>query len=297
MKTNKINCFLIGAQKAGTTTLYSWLSQHPEIDAPEAIKDFHFFTSDEYFPKGTKWFESLYKNENTPVRINGAVNYILRPEAPQRINTYNADAKFILVLRDPVKRAYSAYQFFKKLNREKHSFQEAIKREKSGALTNWNEKDDFAYVEHGLYFEQIEHWFTYFEKDKFLILIYEELFKDPEVYLPEIFNFLNVKSDFMPELKTKNVSGEVKYKWLNKLIYDEKSILKQFVNKTGAKKLVPLEWRGSFLNKFRDINTKNNSVSGKISQQEYEQLCPLFNKDIQNLSKLLNKDLKKVWKY
>lgn len=293
---NKVDYFLIGAQKAGTTTLYSWLSQHPEINAPEALKDFHFFSSQEYFPKGYDWFIKLYKNEPSP-KINGAVNYIFQTEVPEKIKAYNPEAKFIVILRDPVKRAYSGHQFFKKLNVESLSFSEALEKEKRGELSSSSEKDDFAYIDHGMYHKQLQHWLQYFDRDKFHILLYEELFQNPEDYLPEIFNFLNVDPNFKPLLKTKNVSGEVKYRTLNKLIYNEKSPLKIFLNRTGAKHLLPMKWRGDFLNKFRDINTKSNGTSEKITEQEYLQLQPLFEKDINNLSALLDKDLKEIWKY
>lgn len=284
---------MIGAQKAGTTTLYSWLSQHPEIDAPEALKDFHFFSSEKYYPKGYEWFQKLYKNKKSEVRINGAVNYIFRPEMPAKIKEYNEHAKFIVVLRDPVKRAYSAYNFFKKLNKEPLSFQEAICREKKERLHSWKEKDDFAYLAHGLYHHQLKNWFNHFDKSQFLIIIYEEFFKSPEKYLPEIFKFLNIEQSYVPNLNKKNVAGEVKYKWINKMIYQEESLLKNF----GIQKLIPLKFRGIFLQKLRDYNVKNNGVVKKMTKEEYEGLQEYFDKDVKELSKLINKDLIAFWKY
>lgn len=296
MKTTQVDYFLIGAQKAGTTTLYSWLSQHPEIGAPEALKDFHFFSSPEYFPKGYNWFDKLYKNEPSP-RINGAVNYIFQSEVPERVKTYNPEAKFIIILRDPVKRAFSGHQYFKKLNIENLSFSEAIQREKEGKLLGRSEKDDLSYIGHGQYYKQLQHWLQFFNKEKFCILFYEEVFKDPEEHLPKIFKFLNVDPTFKPLFKTKNVSGQVKYKSLNKLIYSERSPLKVLVNRTGAKYLFPIEWRGSFLNKFRDLNTKNNRITEKMTEQEYLWLRPLFERDVDKLSMFLNKKLTEIWKY
>ncbi len=295
MERKKINSFLIGAQKAGSTTLFSWLSQHPEINAPESTKDFHFFTSKEYFPKGYHWFESLFGQDDTKQRLHGAVNYIFREDAAREIAKYNPDAKLIVVLRDPVKRAFSAYQFFKKLGSESRSFQKALQGEEK--LQTAEEKDDYAYLSHGCYARQIETWLKYFKEDQFLILIFEEVFREPKIYLPKVFNFLGVNPEFIPDLEKKNVSGEVKYKALNKLIYDERSVLKRVLNKTGAKHLFPMRWRGNLLTKFRDLNTKKGSVSAKLSKEEYEHLKPYFKEDIRRLSNIMDKDLENIWKY
>src|SRR4051812_37418065 len=96
----KINCFLIGVQKAGTSSFYNWISQHPEIEAPEEMKDFHFFTLSKYHEKGSSWLESFYNyKKEAKVRIQGAVNYIFFNEAPIRIKEYNSESRFILILR------------------------------------------------------------------------------------------------------------------------------------------------------------------------------------------------------
>src|SRR4051794_23774070 len=108
----KINCFLIGVQKAGTSSFYNWLSQHPQIEAPQEMKDTHFFSLAKYYEKGNNWVESFYNSrEEARVRLQGAVNYIFLDEAPIRIKNYNSESKFILILRDPVKRAYSAFKY------------------------------------------------------------------------------------------------------------------------------------------------------------------------------------------
>ena len=59
----KINCFLIGVQKAGTSSFYNWISQHPEIEGPDEMKDTHFFTLNKYFQKGNSWLESFYNKK------------------------------------------------------------------------------------------------------------------------------------------------------------------------------------------------------------------------------------------
>lgn len=298
MKNKKIKIFLIGAQKAGSTTLYSWLSQHPELDAPESIKDFHFFNSDEYFRKGYQWLESLYNKSNTKIKINGAVNYIFRPELPKKIFEYNDKSKFIVVLRDPVKRAFSAYQYFKKLNKEERSFELAIKEELDNKFESWEEKDDFAYLEHGYYFKQLQNWFQYFDEKNFIILTYEDLFLDPKSFLPKIFSHIGVKDIyFMPELHSKNISGSVKYKKLNKLVYSRSSILKKLPFYLKLKNIIPMHWRGNLKANLKDWNTKKGGESEKITKEDYEQLNSFFKEDSSELSLFLKINLNEQWKY
>lgn len=295
----KINTFLIGAQKAGSTTLYSWLAQHPEIEAPDWLKDLHFFTSEEYYPKGTDWLEDKYNDPKATVHLHSAVNYIFRAEeTAQKIKKYNPEAKIILVLRDPVKRAFSAYKFFKKLEKEQRSFEEALQDEKEGKFDTLQEKDDYAYMAHGFYAEQISTWLSYFKKRQVLILIYEELFANPQGYLKQIFSFLELNNtDFEVNLESKNVSGTVKHKALNKLIYDQNNSLRKALVKTGVKHLVPRKWRGKFYTYFRDWNTKTGGQPLKLSQPLYTELSELYKKDRLKLEKMLDRDFDNLWRF
>lgn len=298
MKANKkIEFFLIGAQKAGTTTLYNWLSQHPEINAPQSVKDLHFFSKNENLKKGFDWLHKQYKNDNQAYMLDGSVNYLCQSMVPERIHKYNSNAKFLIVLRDPVKRAYSAYQFFKKLCKEKRGFAEAIEMELNGESGVWNDRDNFAYIDHGFYHRQLCKWHNHFEKERFHILLYEELFATPEKFLPSIFQFLNVEVTFNPIFQTKNKTGSVKYKWLNTMIYGEGKVRNTLLRTLKLKHLLPASWRLLVLNKFRDWNTRKGIASETLAIEEYKQLSKIFEEDTQKLSELLQRDLSHIWTY
>ena len=294
----KINCFLIGAQKAGTSSFYNWLSQHPEINAPEEMKDTHFFSHEKYFLKGTDWLESFYKsNVQKPVLLKGAVNYIYFPQIAAAIKNYNNQSKFILVLRDPVKRALSAYQYFYKLGTEKRSFEQAIKEELQEKFHSAECKANFAYLDHGYYHRQIENWLKYFDRETLCIHIYEILFKDPEIALQETFDFLGVDKNFNPSLYSANQTGVVKYKWINDLIFSSPKLLK-ILKQLKINKIIGFSSRVKFLNWLRDWNTDKTKINNLyLSQERYQELSRYYESDIYKLSQLLNKDLKKIWKY
>lgn len=150
------NTILIGAQKAGTSSLYNWLSQHPDIFAPEEMKDFHFFTLDKFYNQGVSFLAPYYNDvDGEKVIMKGAVNYIYFPETAKRLYNYNPSLKFLLLLRNPYTRAISAYNYFYNLGIENLSFEAALEREQSKKLNTRQELADFSYLKHGFYYEQL----------------------------------------------------------------------------------------------------------------------------------------------
>ncbi|MEL6988919.1 MAG: sulfotransferase domain-containing protein, partial [Bacteroidota bacterium] len=104
----KINTFLIGAQKAGTTSVYSWLGQHPNVCAPASAKDYHYFSDDEKIKMDISLLHDFYNEiDNEQIVLTAAVNYMFIPETVERIYNYNPKAKIIAILREPIKRAIS----------------------------------------------------------------------------------------------------------------------------------------------------------------------------------------------
>ena len=293
----KINCFLIGAQKAGTSSFYDWISQHPEIEGPSQMKDLHFFTLNKYFQKGNSWLESFYGNKNgAKLRLQGAVNYIFLEEAPQKVLEYNAESKFILILRDPVKRAFSAFKYFEKLGVEKRLFTESLSDELMKPGCDDHFRNNFTYINHGYYCKQLKRWLKYFRKEQFCILIYEEVFKNPGIYIRQVFEFLGVDPEFKPQLMRKNETGEVKYKWLNNLIFANPK-LKKVLKKVKVDRIISFSIRVKFLNWLRDWNTDKSSKKGSfLSKEQYKDLIKNYEEDILCLSQLLDRNLMDVWK-
>jgi len=293
----KINCFLIGVQKAGTSSFYNWISQHPEIEAPDEMKDMHYFTLKKYFEKGNNWLESFYSNKKgAKVRLQGAVNYIFLEEAPGKIFEYNPDSKFILILRDPAKRAFSAFKYFEKLGVEKRLFAESLSDELLRPGSDDHFRNNFTYINHGYYCKQLRTWLNYFRSEQFCILIYEELFQNPEVYIRQVFEFLGVDPNYNPQLTRKNETGEVKYKWLNKFVFASPRLLK-VLKKMKVDRIITFSVRVKFLNWLRDWNTdKNAKKSSVLSKEQYKDLIKNYEEDIVCLSRLLNKNLMDVWK-
>src|SRR5690348_16548178 len=163
------NAFIIGVQKAATTTLDDWLSQHPQIYCFESLKDEHLFgvLSKDAIEKKLSEEPAEYKCEQ--IILQAAVNYIFYPQLLHAVKENCPGAKLIVILRNPVDRAISAYYYFKKMLREQRPIEEALLYQPQNDLAFSKINNDFTYIEHGLYYRQIKTCVDYFSKNQLLV--------------------------------------------------------------------------------------------------------------------------------
>jgi hypothetical protein len=193
---------VLGAQKAGTTALFAYLREHPDVTGP-AWKEVSFF--DRHYARGLRWYRG-----NFPLggRRAGAVgeaspSYVFHPLAPERVRATVPDARLIVLLRNPVDRAHSHYQHEVALGRETLSFEEALAREPerlAGEVERltadpayfshawWN----YTYASRGRYAEQLERWLALFPREQLLLLLTDELGADPTGTYGRVLRFLGV---------------------------------------------------------------------------------------------------------
>lgn len=194
----KVNFLIVGTQKSGTTALFEGLRTHPEIYMPD-IKELHFFDKDEFFLKPDvdySVYESRF-NSNSTVKLYGEVtpSYMYWEPSMKRIWTYNKDMKLIVVLRNPITRAFSHWNMQFEKNIEQHDFYHCIKNEDE-RLKNAKPADmrKYSYVDRGRYAKQIERILHFFDKKQLLFIKYEEFLENQEFILKGILDFLNVSS-------------------------------------------------------------------------------------------------------
>jgi len=292
------NTFLIGVQKSATTSFYNWMSMHPDICGPKAIKDVGFFFDDRLYKKGMSFLSNPYKKYYTNQKsiLHSNVNYIFFEKALQNIKSLKTDAKFILILRNPVERAISAYYFFVQRGLEQRgilqAFQEEDKIKENGSL---QELCDFTYKEHGLYHKQIMQFYKYFDKDNLLILLFDDLKKNPHQELSETFRFLGVNDNFKPDLIYENKTGVPKNTSIQKMIHGNNKIKKVFVNSI-LDKVLSLEKKNKIKNALSNLFIKENSSLKKETPESLKtDLYQYYKSDVEQLERLLNKDLSN-WK-
>ncbi len=181
--------FVIGTQKGGTTSLHAYLNEHPQIHLPKS-KELHFF--DLYFSRGVEYYLKRFLPKKNGLPITGDITprYLPHPQAAERAFTYFPDAKIILLLRNPVDRAFSRYKFDIAFKNTTKTFEEYIAYEMKEMKLN-RSNFDFC-LERGFYAKQLKNWLQYYPKEQFLILISEDFFKNTQACMDRIYEFLGV---------------------------------------------------------------------------------------------------------
>jgi lipopolysaccharide transport system ATP-binding protein len=223
---------IIGAQRAGTTSLFHYLARHPDIAEPHGLeasvawtKELHFF--DEKFDKGADWYRSFFPLEiwRRTARALGrdliageaTPYYLFHPLVPGRVAATLPDVRLVALLRDPVDRAYSHYQMMLRTGREHLSFEDALAAEDERLV---GERDRLlsgehrsphhrhrAYQARGFYAEQLERWFEHFPRDQLLVLRTEDLLARPAAGYARVLAFLGARPWQPKDFAAKNTAS------------------------------------------------------------------------------------------
>jgi len=243
---------IIGAQKSGTTSLFQYIRQHPQIHLSK-IKEVHYFdggvnpTVDNY-KKGEEWYKAhfplkLRMNKNCKTGEASPL-YIFNPLVPKRIFDLIPEVKIIAVLRNPTDRAISQY-FHEERREELLPIDEALRAEETRLapiLKNNNFKDKIfrksSYKSRGRYKEQLERYLKYFPRENIYIICSEDMFSNPEAELAKLFDFLGVDKNFQVKCfkprgvapNRTTVSSDV-YDYLDEYFYPHNKALYEFLGK------------------------------------------------------------------
>lgn len=202
---------IIGTQRGGTTSLYNYLIERPGV-GPAMVKELHYF--DKKFNKGLLWYRAhfpstiqkySYQFTHKQAFVTGEASayYLFHPHAPKRVSKVLPHVKLIVMLRNPVDRAYSQYHFEVDLGRETLPFEDAIDheeericREKEKMLADEGyisfDYSRYSYLARGIYVDQLQTWMSLFPKEQFLILKSEDFYGDPVTALEHTSKFLNL---------------------------------------------------------------------------------------------------------
>jgi hypothetical protein len=210
---------IIGAQKCATTSLYRYLSEHSDIAPCLGEKEPDYF--EKHHKYGLRWYHSNFPEKDPSKQFfEASTNYIFHPLVPERVSKLLPDVKLILLLRNPVERAYSHYHHQIRTKCELLSFEEAIAKEPERLAGTENEiiektqsfnynHRNFSYLERGLYCKQLKRWQQYFPKDQFSIHSTEDLIAQPQKTIDLINGFIGISHQ---KLNTEKVYNQGKHK-------------------------------------------------------------------------------------
>jgi lipopolysaccharide transport system ATP-binding protein len=220
---------ILGAQKGGTTTLFYQLSQHPQVDN-SSIKELHYF--DLGYDQPIESYVNFFRDKKRScITGESSPYYIFHPHAAARIKKHFPKTKFIVLLRNPIKRAYSHYQMMKRRGIDPtETFEEAISRENEriGELYKKmvnNEKENyidvqmFSYIMRGDYSKQIKVWLDLFPKERFIFIESEEYYANTQKELKKIYSFLKIECIYPKDLET--IRHKAEYNPIDSTLYEK----------------------------------------------------------------------------
>ena len=266
--------FCIGTQKGGTTSLHDIMNQNKNIALP-LQKETHFFSVEELNKNGLEHYFNAYfdKSELIDCTLIGEIDpsYCFFKGTAKRIYDQlksDYEVKFIFILRDPVKRAFSHFLMSQRRGYEKNSFEYAVKNENNRLGDNFGYVN-FSYICRGYYSSQIKEYLKYFNIEQFLFLRFEEDFINDRVQtLRKIHEFLNLKPfKYNLDLKS-NVASEPRSKFLRNLTYSENIVKSTLSHLVWSKRL--REKIKRYINKKNFKPARNQYLSKALYKELHE---------------------------
>jgi hypothetical protein len=287
------NLFIVGAAKSGTTSLHNYLNQHPDVFMCTP-KEPHFLINNEIgkdrIPVGicseNEYLDLFLEGRGEKYRGESSVMYLMFPEIviPKINQQFGEECKIIIMLRNPIERAYSGFQHVKRYN---------VKEDCSDFKSAWNiseeryfSKSDMTpasrYKELGLYYKQVK---SYLDGIKNVhIIIYDDYQNDFQNEMNKVFNFLAIKKVEINSEKKYMVGG---WQWEDERL--KKLMMKKNPLKSAVKMLIPFKGLRKSIRKR--IQKKNTVEVKQITEKERIMLKEFYKIDVKKLSGLLNRNL------
>jgi len=207
-KVDKLDFIVAGAQKCGTTALHYFLEKHPDIALPDK-QELHFFDNEDVFAKEPDYkllHDSFHPRSSWLVAGESTPVYIYRPQVIERIWNYNKAIKLIVILRNPVLRAFSHWNMQRERGFDDLDFLAAIKEEKNRLKeASPLQSRRFAYIDRGLYSKQLKSVFRIFRRDQVKVIKFEDFRNDQVRVMNAIFTFIRVRALRKLRSKERNV--------------------------------------------------------------------------------------------
>ncbi|HEC65573.1 MAG TPA: sulfotransferase [bacterium] len=275
------NFLIIGAAKAGTTSLYYYMKQHPQIfmskikevnyfayEGPNtktflgelAVNDFDITTYEEYIDLFKEVRNESVIGEASPIYLESLVS-------ADRIRKLLPKAKLLVILRNPIEKAFSDYTMAVRNCRQTLGIEEALVEESH-------------HVQVGFYYDKLKRYFDLFPRNQIKVCLYDDLKRDTLSLVQEIYDYLDVDNDFEPDLSHKNVGGFPKNKALNSILVK--------IGRNNLIKTITPNWLSDI---YHVIYNKNLEKKIELPQNIRTNLIYLYEEDILKVQDLIQRDL------
>jgi len=279
----EVNTLLIGAGRSGTTSFCDLLARQTGV-CFSLIKEVHFFSQSDLYDRGPSYYNSFFEAYHGEPVVAGADTYLLiDPEGARRVHQYNPGMKIIVLLRDPVDRAFSSYNY--SVNYGHHqaydSFMESIEREKDIA----NEpsvirRNNMGHFYGSLYAHHLKHWSDIFGRQKMLVLN-NELLKDAEGLKARVDLFLGIDSDFSGMVR-KNETALPRFRRFEQFLLNRELPLRKLLRNVVPGAMKRRLIRSGIPDQLHRVNRKKVEQVG-LSVEEYREARAYFSDDLEQL--------------
>lgn len=283
MDVRKANFFIVGAPKCATTSVYRYLDSHPMVFMSKP-KELNYFSAEDIKEQGLYYKERVISTRTDYDNVfdkacgekilgDASVSYFHYSSVPERIYEYNRKAKILIILRDPVERAYSHYLMDKRLGYIDTSFEDVFHNR--GSFTNHFQQ----YFQLSLYFIPVARYMKYFGERNVKVLFDVDIMNDTELVLSELSDFLGIQNVGYAMNRQHNTYKEPRNAIVSAL-YSSGYIRRM------AQKIVPRSVSASF-KRYIFKNTDKPEVEESFKRELYR----FYHDDITQLEKLIDKDL------
>ena len=285
----KVDFFIVGAPKAGTTSLYHYLNEHPQIEMslqkePDYFSDKEIQIQGLYYSKNRidteEKYNGLFNTQKKDVIFGeGSVSYLFYPTVAQDIKVYNPMAKIIIMLRNPIDRAFSHYLMDYRLGLVSDSFEDIINKKSKHKNAHLFYQQ---YIKVGEYAAQLKRYCDIFDKKNILLIDYENFKSDVTGTVNSAYSFLNISAEFSVDINKKHNTFTMPKNKLIRFVYSFVIIrnILSFIFPKNIIKAVRLI-----------LFTKDKKP--KLLEETRNQLKDYFSNDVRLLGNLIGKDYSK----
>ncbi|MFN6039778.1 MAG: sulfotransferase domain-containing protein [Bacteroidota bacterium] len=290
---SEIDLFIVGAQKAGTTSMKNYLGEHPQI-ITHLPSEFPFFYSDKEYKMGYENIYNYYFNKSAPgdrKMVCKHAHLYSSEVALQRLSIHNPNCKIIFLLRNPVYRTYSSYLMERLYNRVDFNFDEIVSALDGSGKLKLKDWQRSAIIDFGFYADYLKNIYKYFPKENVSLILFEEFKESPLFFLKDVFRVLNVNPDFQPRVRIiHNESSSPRSTVVGDLI--KRTIIQENSFKQFLKKILPNQMSIRLGKGVREIN-KTGKVKEKMKPETREFLYNFFKLNNEELVSLTGLDISK----
>jgi len=285
----KVNAIIIGAGRSGTTTLYKYLENHPDVCFSD-IKEVHYFSVEDLYQRGEDYYHSFWKQcKEERIKIAADTYLLIDKNAPKRIAEYNPDMKIIVILRNPAERTWSSFQYAKNNGyiSDNKSFIQSIKEEEEHILSSdITVQNNLCNLWQSKYYEHVSYWSEFFPQKNILLLKTSDLKNNTNILLKQLSTFLDIKN-FSSDvtLITANKSAKAKSKVLQQFLLNRNNPLRAALRKILPDKVKQKILHSKLPEKLSSVNRKETSYE-PLSEEDRKYAEQLLEKDTKRLEKI-----------